>query len=229
MPPLRLELNRCKDMYNKERSTRLAAQQEAALLRERVSQLEHSKEELEREHKSIPVINESNEILRNDLAQVRQRFKEDKQVMQRQINILEGKLTDTEKLRGEVRKIASQMLDLSNGGKLHELLSNSSHQRQLTDNFTNQFESQSTFAGQGHMSQNNDVDDVLDDFSIHTIHIRERDSVKPAEEDISISDAVLSQSIKKKSGKKKRDGAGTIRAIVEGARADLLQQQKRDK
>ncbi len=94
--PLRQELNRTKEMYSKERMARLSAQQEASILKDQLSRLEKLNEDLEREVKTIPALAESNEILKADLTQLRQRYKEDKTLMQSQIRSMEVNTRDVE-------------------------------------------------------------------------------------------------------------------------------------
>lgn len=73
--PLRAELNRTKDQCNKERMGRLAAQQLVAQMKDQIAMLENANENLSREVKTIPALAESNEILKNDLSQLRKRYK----------------------------------------------------------------------------------------------------------------------------------------------------------
>jgi chromosome segregation ATPase len=73
--PLRAELNRTKDQCNKERMGRLAAQQLVAQMKDQIAMLENANENLSREVKTIPALTESNEILKNDLSQLRKRYK----------------------------------------------------------------------------------------------------------------------------------------------------------
>ncbi len=75
---------------------RLSAQQEASILKDQLSRLEKLNEDLEREVKTIPALAESNEILKADLAQLRQRYKEDKTSMQNQIRSMEVNSRDVE-------------------------------------------------------------------------------------------------------------------------------------
>eukprot|EP00601_Ochromonadales_sp_CCMP2298_P024450 CAMPEP_0173291658 /NCGR_PEP_ID=MMETSP1143-20121109/12280_1 /TAXON_ID=483371 /ORGANISM="non described non described, Strain CCMP2298" /LENGTH=228 /DNA_ID=CAMNT_0014230929 /DNA_START=158 /DNA_END=841 /DNA_ORIENTATION=+ len=98
--PVRQELNRAKDICSKERAARLAAQQQVAALKEQVRQLENMNETLERDNRSIPALSESNEILKNDLTQVRRRFKEEKNQMQKHLKGLETQARDVESIKG---------------------------------------------------------------------------------------------------------------------------------
>ena len=104
--PLRQEVNRHKEMYSKERMSRLAAQQEVSALKEQLSRVEKLNEDLEREVKTIPAIAESNDILKGDLMQLRQRFKEEKTQMVSQLRALESSARDVEALRGDVKHLA---------------------------------------------------------------------------------------------------------------------------
>lgn len=88
--PLRAELNRTKDQCNKERQGRIAAQQQIAQMKDNIAMLENAHENLDREVKTIPALVESNEILKNDLAQLRRRYKDEKTQMTKHIKTLEG-------------------------------------------------------------------------------------------------------------------------------------------
>lgn len=88
--PLRAELNRTKDQCNKERQGRIAAQQQIAQMKDNMAMLENAHENLDREVKTIPALVESNEILKNDLAQLRRRYKDEKTQMTKHIKTLEG-------------------------------------------------------------------------------------------------------------------------------------------
>lgn len=113
--PIKQELNRAKDMYNKEKMARLSAQQETAQMKEHIMRLEKANEELGRECKSIPAISESNEILKTDLSQLRQRYKEDRIIMQNQIRTLEHKSREVDTVKNNVRNYALRLLDISSG------------------------------------------------------------------------------------------------------------------
>ena len=86
--------------------SRLAAQQEVSALKEQLSRVEKLNEDLEREVKTIPAIAESNDILKGDLMQLRQRFKEEKTQMVSQLRALESSARDVEALRGDVKHLA---------------------------------------------------------------------------------------------------------------------------
>lgn len=98
---------------------RLAAQQEVTMLKDQLNRLEKLNEDLEREVKTIPAITESNEILKNDLSQLRIRYKDDKSMLQNQLRQHESAAREVETLKGDVRHIAMRLLDISGGpGKL---------------------------------------------------------------------------------------------------------------
>lgn len=118
-------------MYAKERVARLALQQEASRLQSIVEQLQSANQDLEREYKTIPALHESNEILRNDLGQLRQRlvpaltipifyglnpvfsrYKEDKLQMGRKIKSLETKLIEAERTKHDMRQIATRLINV---------------------------------------------------------------------------------------------------------------------
>lgn len=116
MVPLRQELNRTKDALNKERMARQSMTQEIQMLKEQYARLEQAKNDLERENKSIPAINESNEILKNDLNSLRKRYKEEKSSMQKHIKMLEGQTRDVDSIKTEVRNLAMRLMEVSSGG-----------------------------------------------------------------------------------------------------------------
>lgn len=112
---LRQELNRAKDILGKEKAARQSAQQEIVNLREKVGRYEAMLENYEREAKSIPVLQESNEILKNDLLSVRRKYKEEKTQMVKHIRQLESQQTNAEGLKSEMRTMAMRLMDLANG------------------------------------------------------------------------------------------------------------------
>ena len=114
--PLRHDLQKAKDAYSKERTSRLAMQQELGSVKEKVALLERSHEELEREVKTIPSITESNDILKSDLQQLRQRYKEDRSHMQKTIRQLESQCQELESNRSEIRNITLRLLDTTGTG-----------------------------------------------------------------------------------------------------------------
>jgi len=114
--PLRNELNRTKEQCNKERAGRLAAQQQIAQMKDQINMLENANENLDRDVKTIPALSESNEILKNDLSQLRRRYKEEKAQMQKHIKALEGQSRDVESIKGAVRDLSMKLLDVANGG-----------------------------------------------------------------------------------------------------------------
>ena len=79
--PLRQDLNKHKDLYNRERNARLSAQQESTMLKDQLVRLEKVNEELERDVKAIPTLQEQNDMLRNDLNRLRQRYKEENEML----------------------------------------------------------------------------------------------------------------------------------------------------
>ncbi len=88
-------------------------QQELQTIKEQYGRLEVLRDNLDREVKAIPALTESNEILKNDLANVRKRFKEEKASLTKQIKFLEGQVKDTEGLKGEVRQLAVRLMEIS--------------------------------------------------------------------------------------------------------------------
>lgn len=116
MVPMRQELARSKDMCNKERMARLSAQQEVTQLKEQLGRLEQSHDHLEREVKTIPTLNESNEILKSELTQIRRRYKEEKMQFTRQIKSMEGRARNVDAIKGEVRGLALKLLEISSNG-----------------------------------------------------------------------------------------------------------------
>lgn len=65
------------------------------------------------ENKVIPGLIESNEILKNDLAQVRRRHKEDRLSAQKQIQLMESQARDVDSVKNDVRALALRLLDIS--------------------------------------------------------------------------------------------------------------------
>jgi len=114
--PIRAELNRVKDQCNKERMGRLAAQQQLAGMKDQIAMLEQANENLDREVKTIPALAESNEILKNDLAQLRRRFKEEKTQMSKHIKQLESQARDVDTVKNVVRDLSMKLLDIANSG-----------------------------------------------------------------------------------------------------------------
>eukprot|EP00598_Pedospumella_elongata_P002037 CAMPEP_0184986466 /NCGR_PEP_ID=MMETSP1098-20130426/16896_1 /TAXON_ID=89044 /ORGANISM="Spumella elongata, Strain CCAP 955/1" /LENGTH=507 /DNA_ID=CAMNT_0027510741 /DNA_START=164 /DNA_END=1687 /DNA_ORIENTATION=+ len=114
--PIRAELNRVKDQCNKERMGRLAAQQQLAGMKDQIAMLEQANENLDREVKTIPALAESNEILKNDLAQLRRRFKEEKTQMTKHIKQLENQARDVDTVKNVVRDLSMKLLDIANSG-----------------------------------------------------------------------------------------------------------------
>lgn len=89
-------------------------QQELQQFKEQYARLEVLRDNLDREVKSIPALNESNEILKNDLANVRKRFKEEKASLQKHIKHLESRQSkEVESMKNEVRQLAMKLLEVS--------------------------------------------------------------------------------------------------------------------
>lgn len=116
MVPLRQELNRVKEQCNKERMGRLAAQQEVNMLKEQLQRLEGINENLDRESKTVPALTESNEILKNDLNQLRRKAREEKSGLQKHIKKLEAQVKEADTLKAIVREISLKLLDVTNNG-----------------------------------------------------------------------------------------------------------------
>ena len=109
--PMRGELEKNKDAYKKERVARLNTQQELQTANEKIQKMQHRMDEMERDLKTIPSLQESNELLKNDLAQLRQRYKDDRHSMQKTIRHLESNAQDLETNRSEIRNIVLRLLD----------------------------------------------------------------------------------------------------------------------
>ena len=127
--PVKNELARTKDVLSKERMAKVSVQQEAAMLKEHVQQLEKSNEDMERDLKTIPALRESNEILKADMAQLRQRHKSDRQSLQHTIKTLEAQKRELEGSRNEIRNLAFKLVELSGGGHPQYAPSNTSQLR----------------------------------------------------------------------------------------------------
>lgn len=115
---LRQELNRAKDQLSKEKGARQAAQQEILALRDQVGRFEAMHETYEREMKSIPVLQESNEMLKNDLANLRRKYKDDKAQLTKNIRHLEAQHTNVEAVKSEVRSLALRLMEVANGANI---------------------------------------------------------------------------------------------------------------
>ena len=109
--PMRGELEKNKDAYKKERVARLNTQQELQTAKDQIQKMQHRMDEMERDLKTIPSLQESNELLKNDLAQLRQRYKDDRHSMQKTIRNLESNAQDLETNRSEIRNIVLRLLD----------------------------------------------------------------------------------------------------------------------
>eukprot|EP01038_Epipyxis_sp_PR26KG_P014645 gene14645-19675_t len=116
IPPLRNELNRTKDMLGKERSARVSAQQEQTNLKEQISRFQQINENLERECKSILALTETNEIMKNDLVQLRKRFKDEKSSMMNHIQRIETQTKDYDSVKNEVRILSLRLLEIVSNG-----------------------------------------------------------------------------------------------------------------
>lgn len=145
--PLRQEVNRHKELYSKERMARLAAQQEISLLKEQMHRLEKLNEDLEREVKTIPAITESNEIFKNDLSQIRMRYKEEKAMMQSQLRSLEASRSEIDTVKGDVRHLAMRLLDIASVSSSNA--NSSPHKGQVQ-----QQQHQVSISGPGYQSHN---------------------------------------------------------------------------
>lgn len=110
---MRQELNRAKDAFGKERQAKIQLQQEVMQLREQLGKLEKAHESLDRDAKALPGLMESNEILKNDLNQLRIRYKEEKQFLQNQVKALQAQIADVDTLRNEMRAMGLRMVDIA--------------------------------------------------------------------------------------------------------------------
>jgi chromosome segregation ATPase len=112
---LRSELHRTKEFLTKEKSTRQLLQSEIVTLREQIGRYEAAHENYERELKQIPTLQESNEILKQDLMNFRRKYKEEKGQLIKQVKTLENQHMNVEMIKNEVRTLAMRLLDVSNG------------------------------------------------------------------------------------------------------------------
>jgi hypothetical protein len=90
-------------------------QQELQVLKEQFARHEVMRDNLDREVKTIPALTESNEILKNDLSNLRKRYKEEKGKLTNQIKHLESQTKDTENIKSEVRTLAMRLMEVSSG------------------------------------------------------------------------------------------------------------------
>lgn len=138
---MRQELNRVKEAHSKERMARLSMQQESNMLKEQIMRLEKLNEGnsstkafclsllsfpsgLANENKVIPGLIESNEILKNDLSQLRKRHKEDRISAQKQIQLYESQVRDVDGIKNDVRALALRLLDISSNGNMNNPTNN---------------------------------------------------------------------------------------------------------
>lgn len=114
---LKLDLQRTKEAYNKERQGRLAAQQDIVNYKEHIQRLEKTNHDLQYEVKSLSVHAENNEIIKGDLQKIRAQYREDKQNMQNRIKQLEAQIaqSNVDGLKNEMRGMANRLMDLVNG------------------------------------------------------------------------------------------------------------------
>lgn len=167
---LRAELNRTKDNYQKEKMARQTVQTEISSLRDQLHKFEKSNEQYEREVKAISALQESNELLKNDLAHVRRKFREEKAQMTNYIKSLEAQHVSTDALRADVRGMAMRLLEVSNVNTSSPLLLSSQYNNSSTLQQQQQSQSRSSYnsnasyqsgSGQFYNEKDDENDDII--------------------------------------------------------------------
>ena len=115
LAPIKNELIKTRQAYKAENVARLSAQQENTMLKERLEQTEDENHNLKRENKAIPSLNESLDIVKSDLSQLRQKYKQDRKQMENTLRRMEEHSRSLEMNRGETRKLAMELLDVTDG------------------------------------------------------------------------------------------------------------------
>lgn len=115
LAPVRVDLVKIQQAFKAENVARLSAQQENTMLKERMGQLEDELHNLRRENKQIPSLQESLDIVKSDLSQLRQKYKGDRKQMENTLRRMEDHSRGLEMNRGETRKLAMELLDITDG------------------------------------------------------------------------------------------------------------------
>ena len=141
----------------------------------------------------MPAINESNEILRNDLSELRRKQIKETQHVQKHLRSLEARLSEADMVRAKCRELATQLLDISNGTN------------QATSSF---FHSNRNFRTETR-------DEVSDDNSVGTI--AEKDMILAVEQ-FAMDDTVGGN---RRIGRRRDGGGSSVRSVVEAAREQV--------
>lgn len=130
------EIMKLKNELSKEISIRQSKEKENIQLVERITALEGVIGHLEADNKRILALEESNEIFKMDMQQLKERNKSDKNIinsLKNQIAIYENGVSNTDAYKTHIRQLALQILNLDEGNNLssinpsvHNIANNSS-------------------------------------------------------------------------------------------------------
>lgn len=182
---MRQEVNRYKEALSKERNSKNQLGAEITQLREQIAKLEKNNENLDRDAKALPGLLESNEILKNDLTSLRNRYKDEMQHYVNQIKLLQGQAADGDMLRKEMRTLGMRLVEVASNSQMQnsQLLQgynasngkfppgfSMSPQRAMSNMTMNphavSYDSSQVAGGESHSgfeSENDDLDDGYDD------------------------------------------------------------------
>ncbi len=118
------EIMKLKNELSKEISIRQSKEKENIQLMERIASLEGTISHLEADNKRIPALEESNEIFKMDIQQLKERNKSDKNIinsLKNQITIYENGVYNTDAYKSHIRQLALQILNLDEGNNLSSI------------------------------------------------------------------------------------------------------------
>lgn len=120
--PLKLELQRTKEAYSKERHIRHGLAQENAEIKEKCAQYERIIQQLQEQcgvnNRVIPEQNEAIEQLRGELSKVRQQSRSNSEQLIKRLKDVQSKSIKPaviDNLKGEVRRLANMLMEVCNG------------------------------------------------------------------------------------------------------------------
>jgi DNA repair exonuclease SbcCD ATPase subunit len=115
------EVIKLKNELSKEINIRQSKEKENIQLTERITSLEGTLINLEADNKRIPALEESNEIFKMDIQQLKERQKSDKNIinsMKNQISMYENGVYNMDTYKTHIRQLALQILNLDEGNTL---------------------------------------------------------------------------------------------------------------
>ena len=115
------EIMKLKNELSKEINIRQSKEKENIQLTERITSLEGTLINLEADNKRIPALEESNEIFKMDIQQLKERQKSDKNIinsMKNQISMYENGVYNMDAYKTNIRQLALQILNLDEGNTL---------------------------------------------------------------------------------------------------------------